>query len=103
MKKKKRPRTATTHRRFCRPVHPLLVFACLFLTLTTSSRLEGRKRPAPDDYAIIFGTVWGPDDRAVAGVKVKIRRAEDKRARWEVYSSPHGEFEQRVPVGKHDY
>src|SRR5215471_2735152 len=103
MKKRKRPKTATTRSRFYRPARPLLVLTCLFLTLTSSSRLEGRKRPAPDDYAIIFGTVWGPDDRPLAAVKVKIRRAEDKKARWEVYSSPRGEFEQRVPVGKHDY
>jgi len=62
-----------------------------------------RERPNPDDYAYIFGTVWGPDDRPLPGVKVKIRRATDKKARWELYSNRRGEFEQRVPVGKQDY
>ncbi len=54
-------------------------------------------------YALIFGTVWGPDDRPVYGVRVKIRRGSDKKARWELYSDRMGEFAQRVPAGKQDY
>lgn len=56
-------------------------------------------------YALIFGTVWGPDNRPVYGVTVKIRRATDKpkKTRWEVYSDHHGEFAQRVPPGEGDY
>lgn len=54
-------------------------------------------------YAVIFGTVWGPDDKPVYGVKVKIRRESEKKAHWEVYSDHHGEFGQRVPVGKAEY
>jgi hypothetical protein len=54
-------------------------------------------------YALIFGTVWGPDDHPVYGVKVKIRREGEKKARWEQYSNHSGEFAQRVPAGKQDY
>jgi hypothetical protein len=54
-------------------------------------------------YALIFGTVWGPDDRPVYGVHVKIRRADQKRAKWELYSDHRGEFAQRLPPGKADY
>jgi hypothetical protein len=54
-------------------------------------------------YAVIFGTVWGPDDHPVYGVKVKIRRENEKKARWELYSDHNGEFAQRVPPGKQDY
>lgn len=54
-------------------------------------------------YALIAGTVWGPDDRPVYGVSVKIRRAKDKKPKWEVYSDHHGEFAQRVPAGESDY
>ena len=54
-------------------------------------------------YALIFGTVWGPDDRPVYGVAVKIRRASDKKPKWEVYSDHRGEFAQRVPAGEADY
>ena len=54
-------------------------------------------------YALIFGTVWGPDDRPVYGVKVLIRRADQKKAKWELYSDHQGEFAQRVPAAKADY
>ncbi len=54
-------------------------------------------------YALIFGTVWGPDDHPVFGVKVKIRRENEKKARWELYSDHNGEFAQHVPPGKQDY
>jgi Carboxypeptidase regulatory-like domain len=54
-------------------------------------------------YALIFGTVWGPDDRPVYGVRVKIRRADQKRAKWEIYSNHQGEFAQRLPASKADY
>jgi hypothetical protein len=82
-------------------------FAFLAIALMISTPLQGRQRPRPKDkdYALIFGTVWGPDDQPVYGVKVKIRRAndKDKKARWEMYSNRLGEFEQRVPVGKQEY
>jgi hypothetical protein len=54
-------------------------------------------------YALIFGTVWDPDGRPLYGVKIKIRRANEKKARWELYSDHRGEFAQRVPAGKLDY
>jgi hypothetical protein len=54
-------------------------------------------------YALIAGTVWGPDDHPVYGVTVKIRRATDKKAKWELYSDHMGEFAQRVPAGEADY
>jgi len=56
-----------------------------------------------DPYALIFGTVWGPDDRPVYGITVKIRRVQDKKPKWEVYSDHSGEFAQRVAAGKVDY
>ncbi len=86
----------------------LVVFQVFSFSLTT--RLEAA--PAPPDrkskdnekpYALIFGTVWGPDDHPVYGVTVKIRRAKDKHAKWELYSDHHGEFAQRVPAGEQDY
>jgi hypothetical protein len=57
----------------------------------------------PKPYALIFGTVFDPGGRVVYGVKVKIRRASEKKARWELYSDHTGEFAQRVPAGKSDY
>lgn len=100
--KRKKPRTVTTPKSFP-SIRACLVFACLLLFLTSSALPQGRERPKPPDYALIFGTVWGPDDLALPEVKVKIRRVRDKKARWELYSNRRGEFELRVPAGKQDY
>ena len=76
----------------------------LFLAaLLTPVSAHGSNREKPKPYALIFGTVWDPDGHPVYGVKVKIRRADEKRARWELYSNHTGEFAQRLPVGKADY
>jgi hypothetical protein len=56
-----------------------------------------------DPYALIFGTVWGPDDHPVYRVKVNIRRGGEKKSKWQVFSDHAGEFAQRVPAGKADY
>lgn len=80
-----------------------LILLILLLTLP-ATLLASREQPDPrKPYALIFGTVWGPDDRPVYGVKVKIRRSDQKRAKWELYSNHSGEFAQRLPAGKADY
>ena len=61
------------------------------------------KKSHEKPYGLIFGTVWGPDDRPVFGVKVSVRRARDKKARWELASDHNGEFAVRVPAGREDY
>jgi hypothetical protein len=77
-----------------------LLLAIVCLGAPTNAPAQ-HKRPKP--YALIFGTVWGPDNRPVYGVKVKIRRANQKKAKWELYSNHTGEFAQRVPEGPGDY
>jgi hypothetical protein len=85
------------------------VFTALLLLPALGSRealLAAQKSKKEDKpYAVIFGTVWGPDDRPVYGVTVHIRLATDKpkKIRWEVFSDHHGEFAQRVPSGEADY
>ena len=54
-------------------------------------------------YALIYGTVYGPDDLTVYGVKVHIRRSDQKKPKWELYSDHAGEFAQRVPAGHATY
>lgn len=65
---------------------------------STSHRVDPRK-----DYALIYGTVWDAHNRPAYGITVKIRRANEKKARWELISDHAGEFAQRVPPGKQDY
>ncbi len=72
----------------------LLLLACVAPTL-------GSPRPAP--YALIFGTVWGAGERPIYGVRVKLRRANEKKFRWEAVSDHRGEFAIHVPAAKADY
>jgi hypothetical protein len=86
----------------------LVAIAASVLVLFLSSLLAqvsapGGDREKPKPYALIFGTVWDPDGHPLYAVKVKIRRADEKKARWELYSNHTGEFAQRVPAGKADY
>jgi hypothetical protein len=79
----------------------LLVLLCL-AWLAAPAVLASQKR-AEKPYALIFGTVYAPDNRPAYGVRVKIRRADQKKAQWELYSDHQGEFAQRVPAGAADY
>jgi hypothetical protein len=102
--------------RVSRAIRTGTFFSCFLLALLSvlPSRVSsvafgqekgsGQKNPKLD-YALIFGTVWGADDRPVYGVPVKIRRADDKpkKVRWELMSDHQGEFAQRVPTGQADY
>ena len=86
----------------------ILLIALLLPGVISGERLLARPAlPAPPPkekpYAVIVGTVWGPDDHPVYGVKVKIRRAKDKKFKWETYSDHNGEFEWRFPAGECDY
>jgi hypothetical protein len=95
--------------------HPFAVVAraALLLLLVSSGTVvavafsspqsTSRKSTAAQDYALISGTVWGPDDHPVGGIPIKIRRATDKKPKWELVSDNNGEFAQRVPAGKQDY
>lgn len=82
-----------------------LLIAAFSLALAKASAgdVSLQKKSNEKPYAVIFGTVWGPDDKPIYGVRIKIRRENEKRTRWEVYSDHHGEFAQRVPAGKEDY
>jgi hypothetical protein len=93
------------------PVHPglrpitlsLLVLLVLPFASFGRAGMPPQRQNLESHYALIFGTVWGPDNRPVYGIKVKIRRTAEKKARWELYSDHRGEFAQRVPAGTADY
>ena len=76
-----------------------LVLAALVVPSSAAASQPPKEKP----YALIFGTVFDPDGRGVYGVRVKIRRADQKKAHWELYSDHRGEFAQRVPAGRSDY
>jgi len=90
-------------------VPALLLLGLIFPAFSDHARLaaapksKGKDKDKDKPYALIIGTVWGPDDHPVYGVKVKLRRAKDKKAKWQMYSDHMGEFAQRVPAGECDY
>ena len=102
MTTRRKPKTATTRSCF----HSLassLPFIGFLILLTINIPCEARQQSKPKESAVIFGTVWAPDDHPLPGITVKIRRAGEKKARWEVLSNRRGEFEEAVPSGTQDY
>jgi hypothetical protein len=105
-------------KRLCPPASPvarisscievLLIALLLVAVFPRKASADGAPSPTPDKrhekpYALIFGTVWGPDDHALYGVPVKVRRANEKKVRWHLVSDHNGEFALRVPAGRADY
>lgn len=77
-----------------------LLLAIALASLARAAEPRDKKAEAKHD-GLIFGTVWDRNNQPVYGVRVKIRPASEKKARWEVYSNHAGEFEQLVPAGKY--
>ncbi len=113
-KQKRKPRTviipdfsvAFSARRSSAPhVSQFLLIGLLLSCVCLGSAVA---EPRPDigpekPYALIFGTVWGPDNRPLYAVRVKLRREGDKKPKWEQYSDHRGAFAFRVPAGKATY
>jgi hypothetical protein len=113
-RRKKKLKTAIYRRLLippsCSPLFPRVACRLLLIVLLLCLGTAIAVRPAPaaekkseKPYALIFGTVWSPENHPLYGVKVEIRRAGDKKPRWELYSDHNGEFAQRVPAGRADY
>jgi hypothetical protein len=90
---------ATTRRRRLR----LLAAPVALLLLLSVWVAPAACSPRPASYALIFGTLWGPGERPIYGVRLKLRRASEKKFRWEGFSDHRGEFAIRVPAAKADY
>ncbi len=82
---------------------PIFLLAVSGLSVIDRANAAEKKLKPTDPYALIFGTVWGPDNRPVYGIKVTIRQLPKKKPGWELYSDHAGEFAQRVAAGKADY
>jgi len=77
----------------------LAVPLAVLSTAADQSSPEKKEKP----YALIFGTVWDAQGRPAYGVPIKIRREDQKKAKWQLMSDHRGEFAQRVPPGKANY
>jgi hypothetical protein len=91
-------KTKTNSLRTSKFVIVMIALLAIGLSSATAQKRLDPKQP----YCLIFGTVFGPDERPAAGVKVKIRRADEKKP-IELVSDRRGEFAQRFPAGTADY
>jgi hypothetical protein len=79
----------------------VIILALCALAQPVADKKDRQKAEKP--YALIFGTAYGPDDRPLYGVKIKIREQTKKHSNYEQMSDHRGEFAQRVPPGPSDY
>jgi len=84
-----------------RQIACVVVLGLFLASLVGNGSAQDKSESKP--YALIFGTVWSPEKQPVYGVKVTIRRADQKKPKWELRSDHRGEFAQRVPAGEADY
>lgn len=66
-------------------------------TSSTSASAKSKEKVVPS--FLIQGTVFDEKALSFPGVQVRIRRAEEKKFRWETYTNSRGEFAVRVPPG----
>jgi hypothetical protein len=66
-------------------------------TSDSTSARKSKHRHADD--LVIRGTVFNERGLALQGVKLRIRRSDQKKSRWETYTNSRGEFAVRVPKG----
>ena len=67
-----------------------------------STSTPGKKRYSHANDFLIRGTVFTEKALSFPGVQLRIRRAGEKKFRWESYTNSRGEFAVRVPQGS-DY
>lgn len=79
-----------------------LAIALMLLAIPLAGH-DDSKPHLHDPYALLFGTLFSPDGHPVYGVRITIRRSDQKKPKWELWSDHQGEFAQRVPAGKADY
>jgi hypothetical protein len=64
----------------------------------STSKPVKKKYSHADDF-LIRGTVFNDKALSAPGVQLRIRRAGEKKFRWESYTNSRGEFAMRVPQG----
>jgi hypothetical protein len=81
----------------------VVLFAALAAARVLDDDDEKKPEKSAKPFAVIFGTAYGPDDRPLYGVKIKIHPVEKKHPSWDLASDHRGEFAAHVPPGPGDY
>jgi hypothetical protein len=101
------------HRKRCVVIlATIFITACLPLFAGQDAATSSGTQPAPPDSSssrkskhshaddlVIRGTVFNERGLAFPGVKLRIRRSDQKKPHWETYTNSRGEFAVRVPKG----
>jgi hypothetical protein len=66
---------------------------------TTASSSKAKSKYSHAHDFLIRGTVFTPNALAFPRVRLRIRRASEKKFRWDTYTDSRGEFAVRVPQG----
>jgi hypothetical protein len=80
----------------------ITAIAGVAVLVSSAFAFKGQKKEQPPQ-GLISGTVYGPDDRPLYGVKIQIHPVGKKHPSWDLMSDHRGEFAQRVPVNPSDY
>jgi hypothetical protein len=70
-------------------------------TSTTASSSSKHGKSHANDF-LVLGTIFTDKAYALPGARIRVRRASEKKFRWETYTNSRGEFAFRVPQGE-DY
>jgi len=68
-------------------------------TPAASASKPAKKKYSHADDFLIRGTIFNDKALSAPGVQLRVRRAGDKKFRWESYTNSRGEFAVRVPQG----
>jgi hypothetical protein len=88
---------------FASAIFCFAIMASALAVARSSNASPQSSHVAAKSYALIYGTVWGPDDHPVGGIPIKIHGSSSKKLKWDLVSDRNGEFAQRVPAGAQDY
>jgi hypothetical protein len=82
-------------------------FGLMFLLATQLSPAKDKEKQ-PESYALLSGTCFDGRGFRLSGASVQVEVTSEptvklKKKKWEVISSPRGEFAIRLPAGQHTF
>jgi hypothetical protein len=78
------------------PLAALLLAVLLCLPASSADKEK-------NDHALLMGSVFTSDGLSLPGIRVSVKRKDDKKPRWRAVSDRRGEFALRLPAGAGTY
>lgn len=77
--------------------------AVLLLAILLCPTALPAEKNKDDSHALLMGSVFTADGLSLPGIKVSVKRKDDKKPRWRAVSDRRGEFALRLPPGAETY